>query len=82
MSVDVEGHELDVFLGFDFQKYDPSVIIVEFLDLSLDKIEIKNQNINKIIESDIFKYLVSKNYKLVNFIYADLIFVKNNNSKI
>ena len=82
MSVDVEGHELDVLLGFDFEKYDPSVIVVEFLDLSLEKIEIKNQNINKIIESDIFKYLVSKNYKLVNFIYADLIFVKNNNSII
>lgn len=77
MSVDVEGHELEVLSGFDFEKYDPKVIVVEFLDLSQSKIEIKNQNVKNIIESDIYKFLVSKNYKLVNFIYADLIFVKN-----
>ena len=78
MSVDVEGHELEVFLGFDFDKYSPSIIVVEFLDLSLSKIEIKNQNINNIINSKLFKFLTSKNYTLVNFIYADLIFVNNN----
>ncbi len=77
MTIDVEGHELEVLLGFDFKKYDPKVIVVEFLDLSLSKIEIKNQNVKKIIESDIYKFIVSKNYRLVNFIYADLIFVKN-----
>ena len=77
MSVDVEGHELKVFLGFDFEKYSPNVIIVEFLDLSLSKIEIKDQNIDNIINSDLYKFLTSKGYTLVNFIYADLIFVKN-----
>ena len=81
MSVDVEGHELEVFLGFDFDKYSPSIIVVEFLDLSLSKIEIKNQNINNIINSKLFKFLTSKNYTLVNFIYADLIFVNNNFKK-
>ena len=81
MSVDVEGHELEVFLGFDFDRYSPSIIVVEFLDLSLSKIEIKNQNINNIINSKLFKFLTSKNYTLVNFIYADLIFVNNNFKK-
>tara|TARA_B100000787_G_scaffold33393_1_gene22947 strand:+ start:4280 stop:4987 length:708 start_codon:yes stop_codon:yes gene_type:complete len=77
MSVDVEGHELEVFLGFDFVKYRPNIIVVEFLDLSLSKIEIKNQNIDNIINSELYKFLTSKNYTLVNFIYADLIFVNN-----
>ena len=77
MSVDVEGHELQVFLGFDFEKYSPNVIVVEFLDLSLSKIEIKDQNSNNIINSELYKFLTSKGYTLVNFIYADLIFVKN-----
>ena len=77
MSVDVEGHELQVFLGFDFEKYSPNVIVVEFLDLSLSKIEIKDQNINNIINSELYKFLTSKGYTLVNFIYDDLIFVKN-----
>jgi len=77
MSVDVEGHELDVFLGFDFEEYSPNIIIVEFLDLTLSKIEIKNQNINNIFNSELYKFLISKNYTLVNFIYADLIFIKN-----
>lgn len=77
MSVDVEGHELDVFLGFDFEEYSPNIIIVEFLDLTLSKIEIKNQNINNIFNSELYKFLISKNYTLINFIYADLIFIKN-----
>lgn len=78
MSVDVEGHEMNVLKGFDIEKYSPEVIVIEFLDLSLSKIEIKYQNFNKILASELYKYLISKDYKLVNFIYADLVFVKNN----
>ena len=78
MSVDVEGHELDVFIGFDLKKYAPNVIVVEFLDLSLSKIEIKNQNIHNIINSEIYKFLTSQNYTLTNVVYADLIFINNN----
>ncbi len=80
-SLDVEGHELDVFLGFDFEKYSPDVIVVEYLDLSLSKIEIKDQDINRILISKIYNLMISKNYVLVNIIYADLIFVKKS-SKI
>ena len=78
MSVDVEGHEMDVFYGLDFNIYSPDVIVVEFLDLSLSKIEITNQNISRILNSDLYKFIISKNYTLVNFVYADLVFVKNN----
>ena len=79
MTIDVEGHELEVLKGFDFSKYNPQVIVVEFLDLTLPKIEIKNQNIEKILNSELYKFITSKNYTLVNLIYADLVFVKNQN---
>ena len=51
LSVDVEGSELAILKNFDFTKYSPKVIVVEYLDLSLKKLEIKNLNINNIIKS-------------------------------
>ena len=76
LSVDVEGHELQVLECFDFNLYSPDVIVVEYLDLTLRKIEVKNQNIDNIFKTDLYKFLISKKYVLVNYIYADLIFVK------
>ena len=76
LSIDVEGHELQVLQGLDFDRYSPDVIIVEFLDLSISKLEIKNQSIENLFNTDLYKFLISKNYTFVNFIYADLIFVK------
>ncbi len=76
LSIDVEGHELNVLEGLDFNFYSPNVIVVEFLDLSLPKLEIKNQNIDNLFKTDLYKFLISKNYILVNYIYADLIFIK------
>ena len=76
LSIDVEGHELQVLQGLDFSMYSPDVIVVEYLDLSVSKLEIKNLNIENIINSELYKYLTSINYILVNCIYSDLIFVK------
>lgn len=76
LSIDVEGHELQVLQGLDFSIYSPDVIVVEYLDLSVSKLEIKNLNIENIINSKVYKYLTSINYILVNCIYSDLIFVK------
>lgn len=76
LSVDVEGHELQVFEGLDFNKFAPNVIVVEYLDLNVDKLEVKNLSIENIIKSEIYKLLTSKNYILVNCIYSDLIFIK------
>jgi len=75
LSIDVEGHELDVLKGFDLTKFSPKVIVVEYLDLSLSKLEIKNLNIENILNTEIYKYLVSKDYILVNNIYSDLVFI-------
>ena len=75
LSIDVEGHELDVLKGFDLDKYSPKVIVVEYLDINVSKLEIKNLSIENVLSSEIYKYLISKNYILVNSIYCDLVFV-------
>ena len=78
LSVDVEGSELYVLKNFDFKKYSPKVIVVEYLDLSLKKLEIKNLNINNIIKSEICKLIESNNYTLANILHSDLVFINNN----
>ena len=75
LSVDVEGHELQVFEGLDFNLHKPEVIVVELLDLSVKKLEIKNLNIENLFNTELYKFLTSKNYILVNCIYSDLIFI-------
>ena len=78
LSIDVEGSELDILKGFNFEKYSPKVIVVEYLDLSLKKLEIKNLSIDNIIKSEIYKLVVSKNYTLANVLHSDLVFIQNN----
>ena len=77
LSIDVEGHELPVLEGLDFNKYSPNVIVVEYLDLNVSKLEIKNLNIENVINSEIYRFLTLKKYILVNSIYSDLIFIKS-----
>ena len=78
MNIDVEGHELDIFKGFDLHLYKPSVISVEFLDLKMKQLEFKNNDLSRIINSDIYNLLTNNNYYLVNWLHADLIFVHKN----
>jgi hypothetical protein len=77
LSIDIEGSEFLALKNFDFNKYNPKVIVVEHLDLSLAALEIKNLNINSAINSDIYKLIISKNFTLVNMLHSDLVFVNN-----
>ena len=77
LSIDIEGSEFLALKNFDFNKYNPKVIVIEYLDLSLPALEIKNLNINSAMNSDIYKLIVSKNYTLVNMLHSDLVFVNN-----
>ena len=77
LSIDVEGNELNVLKGFNIKKYYPEVIVIEYLDLKMKKLEFHNQDINRIINSEIYKYLTSYNYHLVNWLHSDLFFVNN-----
>ena len=77
LSIDVEGNELNVLKGFDLKKYYPEVIVIEYLDLKMKELEFYNQNIDVIINSDIYKYLKNYNYHLVNWVHSDLVFVND-----
>lgn len=77
VSIDVEGHEIEVIKGFNLKKYKPSIIVIEYLDTSLKKIEIKNFSLQNIINSEIYKLMINNNYHMVNWLHSDLIFAHN-----
>jgi len=74
-NLDVEGHELDVLKSFNIQRYKPKVISVEFIDYQMDKLEFKNNDINRVLQSEIYKYFILNDYHFINWTHADLIFV-------
>ena len=75
LSIDVEGLELKVLKGLDFDVFNPKLIVLEFLDLEVAKWEIPHNNFDKIIKSEVFNFLISKNYKFVNWVNGDLVFI-------
>jgi len=75
MNLDVEGHEMDIFKAFDLSVYKPSIISVEFLDLDMKYLEFKNNNLQRIVNSDLYKHLLNNKYHFVNWLHGDLIFV-------
>jgi FkbM family methyltransferase len=77
ISIDVEGHELEVIKGLNIKKYKPSIIVIEYLDTSLKKIEIKNFDLLNIINSEIYKLMIKNEYHMVNWLHSDLIFAHN-----
>ena len=77
LSIDVEGNEINVLKGFNLKKYSPDIVIIEFLDLNLKKLELINQNLSTITNSAIYNYMIDNNYFLVNILHSDLIFVNN-----
>ena len=75
MNIDVEGHEDKVLKGFNIKKYKPSVISIEYLDLKMKKLEFKNNDINNLLNSNLYKHLTQNDYYFVNWLHGDLIFV-------
>ncbi len=76
-NLDVEGHEIDILKNFNISYYKPKVVSVEFIDDQMKKLEFKNNNINRVLQSDLYKYFTSNDYHFVNWSHADLIFVHN-----
>ena len=77
LSIDVEGLEYKILKSFDFIKYKPKVIVVEYLDTTLPKLEIKNLKIDNVINSNIYKLIVSNGYTFANWLHSDLVFINN-----
>jgi FkbM family methyltransferase len=78
LSIDVEGSELPILKNLNFKKYNAKVIVVEYLDLSLPVLEIKNLKIENIINSELYQFMISNNYSLANVLHSDLVFINNN----
>ena len=78
LTVDSEGSEMEVLEGFNLNKYYPDIVVVEFLNLKIKKLELINQDISTILDSKIYKYMEKNNYHFVNFVHSDLIFASKN----
>ena len=78
LSIDIENYEYEALKNFNFQKYDIDMIVTEITDTSIKNLEIFNLSLENIVKSDLYNLLINNNYKLVNWVNADLIFVKKN----
>jgi FkbM family methyltransferase len=63
LTIDVEGHDLQVLKGLDFETYRPRMIIIEM------------HHFDKIEDTPIYKFLTAKNYVLMYFAVLNAYFV-------
>ena len=75
LSIDIESHEYEALKNFNFKKYNIDCIVIEILNTSSREIETQNQNLDFILKSNVFKLLKKNNYKLINWVNSDLVFV-------
>ena len=74
-NLDVEGHEINILKNFNIKYYKPKVVSVEFIDYQMNNLEFKNNDINRVLQSELYRYFISNDYHFVNWSHADLIFV-------
>ena len=72
LSIDTEGTDFDVLKSLNFEQYRPKVIIVES----------QLNDINKILKSDIYNFLLKKNYYLRSWAFYSLIFILPNSKSV
>ena len=77
LSVDVEGYEMQVLKDFNFKKYCPDLIVVEYLEPNLKQVEFHNQTLKNIFQSELYNFMIKNDYTMVNWLHSDLIFVSN-----
>ena len=75
LSIDIENHEYEALKCFNFTKFRIDVIVIEIHDLSQKKLEIYNQSLDFVINSNIYKLLTNNGYKLINWVNSDFVFV-------
>ena len=76
ISIDIENHEYESLRNFNFQKYKVDAIVTESTDLAQKKLEIYEQSIEFILSSKIYNLLVKNDYKLINWVNSDLVFIR------
>ncbi len=75
LSIDIENYEHEALKEFNFDKYNIDVIVSEITDIKSEKLELYNNSLENITSSKIYELLTNNNYKLVNWINSDLVFV-------
>ena len=78
LSIDIENYEYQVLSSFNFNKYKPDVVIAEIHNIKQKDLEIYTQSLDFILNSKIYKLMLKNNYKLVNWIQSDFVFVRKN----
>jgi len=76
LSIDIENHEHEVLKNFNFNKYIIDVIVIEIHNLKQRNLEIWEQSIEFVLNSKIYKLLINNNYKLINWVNSDFIFIR------
>ena len=79
ISIDVEGNEMNVLNGFNLKKYKPKLILLEFI--LPNKKEFYEKDINEITNSEVYKFLIKNDFKLINWNHDDLLFMSLDYSK-
>jgi len=64
LNIDVEGHDLEVILSLNIDKYRPDVICIEASDFSIEHYQ----------GNSIAKYLIENNYKIIAATYPNIFF--------
>jgi len=72
ISIDAEGHDLEILKSLNLNKYNPSVIAIESHEKSLEKVKSTNE----------FKHLIANDYDLVAWCGLTLVFASTNFLKI
>jgi len=56
-------------------KYKKISYSLNAVDLNMKYLEFKNNDLQRIVNSDLYKHLLNNNYHFVNWLHGDLIFV-------
>ena len=67
LNLDIEGSETEILKRVDWKEFKPKIICVEII----------NNDINKIKNSEIYKILISEGYEIFSKLFNSVIFVKN-----
>ena len=76
MSIDIENYEYEALKNFNFQKYQIDLIVTEYTDINQGKLEAYTQSLDYVINTNIYKLLEKNEYKLINWVNSDLVFVR------
>ena len=77
LTIDIENYEYEALKNFNFNKFDIDIIVTEITDINIKDLETYNLSLENIKKSNLYKLLINNNYKLINWVNADLIFARN-----